>query len=220
MKLSVLIPWRPDHASRSRAFSYLLPLWESTGADICIGTEDGEGPFNCAQAQNDAFQKAKHDNIVMFGADCMPDLGVLQSACRRLESGEPWFPLFEDTGYYTCDSTERIISGRSAYFDEPLGEYVPFCTGVVGLTRATYHETGGMDERFAGWGMEDAAFRHTLNALYPNPPAFPARLLCLWHYEGDRGNASQNNWDLIREYEERPQREDMQLYLAERGRYV
>lgn len=220
MNLSVLIPWRTDHGSRERVFNKLRPLWDITGADICVGTDTGEGPFNCAMAQNDAFSKAKYDNLVMFGADMYPDIGVLNASLERLEEGEPWFPLFERTAYFSREDSERLLNGYRYSATLEYEHIVPFCTGVVGLTRATYIEAGGMDERFMGWGMEDAAFRHTLNALYPNPLAFPATLECLWHDEGQRGKASDRNWELIREYETRPERERMKAYLEERGSFV
>lgn len=220
LNLSVLIPWRTDNGSRARVFDYVLPLWEATGADICIGTDTGEGPFNCAMAQNDAFSKAKYDNLVMFGADMLPDLSALRYAQTKLEQGAPWLALFHDVGYFTREGTERIMRGETPYHAEAFGEYVPFCTGIIGLSRATYYEAGGMDERFKGWGMEDAAFRHTLNALHPDPPIYQDTLLCLWHEEGDRGKASQANWDLIYEYEARPERAQMQGYLEQRGRFV
>lgn len=220
LELSVLIPWRTDNGPRARVFDHVLSLWNLTGADICIGTDTGEGPFNCAMAQNDAFRKAKYNNLVMFGADMLPDIGVIQAATERL-ANEAWFPLFEQTAYFSEADTETLLRGPGAPYT-PLGyqHLVPFCTGVVGLTRETYIEAGGMDERFMGWGMEDAAFRHTLHSLYPNAVAFPATCVCLWHPEGDRGHSSQNNWDLIREYEARPERKQILEYLAERGSFV
>lgn len=219
MDVSVLIPWRTDHGPRQSALDFLLPLWEETGAEICIGEDPGPGPFNCSRAQNRAFRVATHDKLVMFGADQLPDHAALKAAEVRLDS-EPWFPLFDQTSYYSADSTARILSGKPLQV-EPFEHLVPFCTGVVALSRASYLEVGGMDERFAGWGMEDAAFRQTLFNVFGGSMPYPATLRCLWHPEGDRGKASDQNWNLIREYEALgADRARTVAYLEERGRFV
>lgn len=220
MDLSVLIPWRSDQGQRERVLRSLMPAWRRIGAQVCIGLDSGEGPFNCAQALNNAYRQARYEHLVMFGADCVPDLEVLTEAERRLKTGEPWFPLFDSVGYYSKDSSARIMSGEPCH-DFSFESSVPFCTGVLAVSRHAMTEIGGMDERFVGWGMEDTAFRRSLMNVHGDRSAIRATLRCLWHEDGGRGQASAENWRLIREYEALGDSyEDTARYLRERGSFL
>lgn len=218
MDLSVLIPWRPDGGQRDDVFRYLLPKWRATGAQICIGTDSGSGPFNCAEAQNNAFFQAKHDNLVMFGADQLPDRKVLDVAASALP-GPRWLPLFQETAYYSEETTRALISGDTREEIAPFDYVLPFCTGVIALTRDAYVTTGGMDERFRGWGYEDAAFRQTLAGLFGAPEPLPATLRCLWHATDHRIAVSPNEV-LMRDYIPLTDPVSTQAYLDQRGTFL
>lgn len=228
MDVSVLIPWRTDQGPRERVFRYLLPLWEQTGAQICVGVDDDNGPFNCSRAQNRAFRKAKHNRLFMIGADALPDLDAMSSALQCLSepapqwtytrSGHQWVPTFAETGYYSREATDRILAGsdpKSFNLDYTL----PFCTGPVALTRDAYVATGGMDERFSGWGYEDAAFRQTLAGLFGAPPALPYTLRCLWHETDHRITVSPNQV-LMNDYTPLTDPVKTQAYLDQRGSFL
>jgi hypothetical protein len=217
MNLSVLIPWRTDHGPRQAAFDYLLPRWLSTGAEVCVGVDNDDGPFNCARAQNRAFRLATNDRIVMFGADQIPDPQAMFYADGYL-TAYPWIPLMAQTGYYSRESTDRILAGADP-FEEPLEYTLPFCTGVIGVTRDAYLATGGMDERFSGWGYEDAAFRQTLAGLFGAPPALPHTLRCLWH-ETDHRKAVSPNQALMEDYIPLTDPESTRAYLDKRGSFM
>lgn len=219
MDISVLIPWRTDNGDRERVWSYLRPLWEATGAQVCIGVDDPDGPFNCSRAQNRAFRLAKHDKLIMVGADTLPDLGVLDTVPMSFRNFDyDWFPIFEKTGYYSQEGTQRILSGADPDSIE-LDYVLPFCTGPVALTRDAYVATGGMDERFSGWGYEDAAFRQTLAGLFGAPPALPATARCLWHETGHR-NAVSPNEVLMRDYTPLTEPVSTRAYLEKRGSFL
>lgn len=220
MELSILIPWRSDNGSRARAFDYILPRWLSTGADVCIGQDDPDGPFNCSRAQNRAFRLAKHDRLVMFGADQIPDPEVLASVVHTFETEDwPWFPVCAQTAYYTRQDTEQILTGLKDPFSTPFEYTLPFCTGVIALTRGSYEAVGGMDERFSGWGYEDAAFRQSLAGLFGAPPALPHTLRCLWHETNHRIAVSPNEV-LMRDYTPLTEPVATALYLQKRGSFV
>jgi hypothetical protein len=214
---SVLIPWRTDHGPREAAFRHLLGVWSELDLEVCVGEDDPEGPFNFSRGLNRAYHKATSDHLVIFGADCVPDAGVLARVPVRLAS-EPWFPLFYQTGYYSQQDTQRILAGDPPA--APFEHLVPFCTGVLAFTREVFEAVGGMDERFAGWGMEDAALRRTLANLYGDSSSEPATLSCLWHPEDVRGKASERSWELIREYEARSSAEETRAYLDQRGSFL
>lgn len=219
MDVSVLIPWRPDGGQRDDVFRYLVPLWRATGAQICIGTDTGSGPFNAAMAQNNAFRQAENDVLVMYGADQLPDPLALETALAALSGGRnAWLPLYSQTGYYSEETTREILAGtRPEGFE--LDYTLPFCTGVLGLTRDAYVATGGQDERFSGWGYEDAAFRQTLAGLFGVPDPLPLTLRCLWH-AGDHRIAVSPNEVLMRDYTPLQDPAQTRAYLDARGSFL
>lgn len=217
MRLSVLIPWRTDNGPRQAAFDYLKPRWEATGAQICVGQDDPDGPFNCSRAQNRAFRQARHDRLVLFGADQIPDVRILRDLDIALRY-QPWLPACAETGYYSRVATDRILTGADPEV-EPLEYTLPFCTGVFGLTREAYLTAGGMDERFHGWGYEDEAFRQTLAGLFGAPPALPHTLRCLWH-ETDHRVTESPNQVLMQDYIQLTDPVSTRRYLDQRGSYV
>lgn len=219
MDLSVLIPWRTDNGPRQEALDYILPYWEATGVQVCIGEDPGPGPFNCSRAQNRAFRLAKHQKLVMYGADQLPDLDVLLDSSARLDR-EPWVPLYNQTGYYSRGTSAQLLAGEPLH--EARLEYVlPFCTGLVGLSSDAYRAVGGMDERFEGWGYEDAAFRLSLECTFgfPAQPNHHLPLRCLWHETGHRIEKSPNQVLMI-QYLEAAQSTDFAGFLRERGSFV
>jgi hypothetical protein len=216
VRVSILIPWRTDNGPRERAFNHIRAQWEATGAQVCVGVDDDGGPFNCSRAQNRAFRQAKHDTLLMVGADTLPDIGVLCTV-DGLNSFD-WMPLFEKTAYYSKESTERILAGANPNA-EPFEYELPFCTGPVALTREAYIATGGMDERFSGWGYEDAAFRQTLAGLFGAPPAFPATCRCLWHETDHRITVSPNQV-LMEDYIPLTDPVSTRAYLDRRGSFL
>jgi len=218
VNISVLIPWRSDGGARERVWNYLLPLWEQTGADICVGTDTGVGPFNCSMAQNNAFAQAKHDTLVMFGADQLPDVQAMRDAEQALHSGLSWLPIMAQTSYYSRAATERILNGANP--DDVEVDYtLEFCTGLVALTRQAYYAVGGMDERFVGWGYEDAAFRQSLAGMFGAPAALPHVLRCLWHETTHRVTESPNR-ALMEDYIPLTSPEVTKPYLLQRGSFV
>lgn len=229
MNVSVLIPWRGGDPNRERVFEYVLAQWAKLPVQVCVGEDDPGGPFNCSRAQNRAFKQATGDHLLMIGADTLPpalsDISAASECLldpapqwRYTRSGHGWLPLFAETAYYSQESTNRILLGADPA-DEPLDYTLPFCTGPVALTRGAYVATGGMDERFSGWGYEDAAFRQTLAGLFGAPPALPATARCLWH-ETDHRIAVSPNEVLMRDYTPLTEPVSTRAYLDQRGSFL
>ena len=229
MNVSVLIPWRGGDPQRERNFAYVLDRWVQYPVQVCVGEDDTEAPFNLSRAQNRAFKQAKYDHLLMIGADTLPpSLADVSTVSQCLSdpapqwvytrSGHGWLPLFAETAYYSQESTARILSGANPD-DEPLDYTLPFCTGPVALTRDAYVATGGMDERFSGWGYEDAAFRQTLAGLFGAPPAMPSTARCLWH-ETDHRIAVSPNEVLMRDYIPLTEPVSTRAYLDQRGSFL
>jgi hypothetical protein len=218
--VSVLIPWRGGDPQRERVFEYVLDQWASIPVQVCVGEDDPEGPFNCSRAQNRAFLKAHRRYLYMVGADTLPDRNSVFFAENHLREPlrEPWIPVFATTSYYSEEATDRILSGANPA-DEFFEYTLPFCTGPVALTRDAYVATGGMDERFSGWGYEDAAFRQTLAGLFGAPPALSATCRCL-HHRVDHRIAVSPNEVLMRDYTPLTEPVSTRAYLDQRGSFL
>lgn len=220
LALSVLIPWRSDHGHRQKLFDYLLPLWqalEPEGVEVCIGQPSPEGAFNCSQALNRAFLQATTDKMMIFGADYFPDLEVLREGALALDS-RPWVPLLSQTGYYSEASTYEILAGRDPA-ELNLEYTLPFATAIIGFTRNAMVASGGLDERFCGWGYEDAAHRQTLIGLYGDQTALPYTSRCFWH-PSDHRTPEGPNRALMDEYEPLKDRLSTLRFLEERGSFL
>jgi hypothetical protein len=220
--ISVLIPWRGGDPQRERVWNFVKSEWEKTGVELCVGVDDPGGPFNCSRALNRAFRMSTKPIIMQFGADCLPSTAAIDLAYTMLvhDLELNWIPLFDRTDYYNEFATNEILRGipRIICTTDP-NLAVPFQTGVLAMTREAFLETGGSDERFEGWGAEDSAFRMCLWRLNGGGTPLPFTLRCLWHNNEHRV-LGEENLTLCQEYERIETREDMLLYIDQRGHYV
>jgi hypothetical protein len=179
--VSILIPWRTDHGHRERLWTHLRPLWEALPYQLCVasdGAEDGQ-PFDYAAAANKAAAEATGAVFITWGADQFPDPAAIGSAAERATVWG-WSRVFDRNGTYSPFATEQILAGADP---QHLGVELiePHCTGIIAVRRDIWHAVGGMDERFHGWGYEDAALRDRLIRDYGKPPVRSGMLMGLWH---------------------------------------
>lgn len=154
--------------------------------EIVVGQQHTGGPMHVARCVNDAASRATGDVFVLWGADHWPDADCMRWLSNTM-SGDPsrvWQPLFECTGVMTRDQTHRLLIGGTFKPSRVRFAVVaPLCVGIFAVRREAFFEVGMEDERFVGWGMEDAALRHTLVAFYgeSSPPVKGSVLKALWH---------------------------------------
>lgn len=207
MTTAVIVPWGTDRGPRERVWRFLQPRWEATGLDLIeaadplFGTPlghyasvnpDGSRPiqdahlFSVARAINNAVRLApEHDAFVLFGADHVPDLVVLDHARRVLERFE-WCPLYRRIAYASPGSTEQWIRENPVDLIGTWDEQPQLCPGVLAVRRSLFERVGGMDERYEGWGYEDNAFAETLARTAIGGPPSDSVLRELWHPAGHR----------------------------------
>lgn len=223
MDVSVLVPWRSQDPQRIKIWDYCKDEWERRGVEICEGVDAEDGPFNTAKACNDAFRQSTRSYLLTMGADIIPGYDLLKVAVRMLETRPArWVPVGDRTEYFNAEATDRIL-GKTTHWsqEETDPQYtVPFQTGIMLIRRDLYLETGGHDERFEGWGGEDAAFRRSVHVLGGDSEPVPLTLRCLWHDPSRRGTMSKNNYALCHQYDNTHTREGMLELIEERGRYV
>jgi hypothetical protein len=220
--VSVLVPWRSEDPQRIKVWEFCKREWEILGVELCEGVDTDYGPFSTAKACNDAFKKSTRPYLMTTGADIIPDFTMVESGLHILKTQQrSWVPLARETSYFDQPTTERILA-HGRWWDEVCDPtaYVPFQTGVMLIERELYEESGGHDERFTGWGGEDAAFRRVIHLLDGDSTPIELSLRCLWHDPGRRSTMSARNFALCDEYHALQTREEMLDYIEKRGRYI
>lgn len=225
--LSILVPWRGGDPDREGAWEYIQGYWQGIEPDLPFkievieGRDSGVGPFNCSAAINDAFKVASGKYVAIYGADCLPSATSLIETWYRLHhKGDPWVPMYNRVEYFDKTGSEEIYNGAfpgTIVPDPKLS--VPFQTAFLAMPRSVYKATGGHDERFVGWGAEDAAFRRVLHVLFGDQYSINLPMHCLWHATGHR-SMSRENYELCREYEQITRTDEMLEYLNKRGSFV
>jgi len=222
--VSVLVPWRSQDPQRIRVWEFCLREWQMLGVEICAASdgEDDQLPFNTSKACNNAFKMSTKPYLMTTGADIIPDFTMVESGLHALKNEKrSWVPLASETRYFSEDSTERILQHKRWWDEVPdPNAYVPFQTGVMLIERELYEESGGHDERFTGWGGEDAAFRRVMHLLDGDSTPIELSLRCLWHEPSRRSTMSAKNFALCDEYHALQTREQMADYIEKRGRFV
>ena len=109
--------------------------------------------------------------------------------------------------------------------DKPEHVNAFWCSPPLILSRGTFTDVGGMDERYRGWGGEDTAFGR---ALWKSGHGFPSNgsedCVHLWHprlgeYGEDRWAGQETvlpNEHLDREYNRAHTRDDIRALIARR----
>jgi len=210
--ISILVPYRPDGAHRDNLWTYCQQQWATTPYEIVEGHESGAGPFNASQAFNNAASKASGNVFVTFGADHLPNMPAIDNAAHRA-TVHGWAPVFTETREYSPEDTYAILHGANPY-DLPTHQTAPFCIAIIAVTREAWIP---FDERFNGWGSEDAAWRLALEGIHGEPQPTPAQALhALWHPPAPRTHAEHNH-QLLREYVDALNARRMRQHLTRVG---
>lgn len=220
--VSVVIPWRSADPQRIKVWEYCKREWEIMGVEICAEPDTDYGPFNTSMACNNGFKKSTRPYVMTTGADIIPDYTMLDYGLYEIKNqGRNWVPLANKTEYFDEATTDRILEHKR-WWDEQTDPRleVPFQTGVMLMKRELYAEAGGHDERFTGWGGEDAAFRRAIHLLGGDSDPLPLSLRCLWHDPGRRSTMSAKNFELCDIYHDMHTREEVLEYVKQRGSYV
>ena len=171
MSLTVLIPWRPQ-PSRVEAFDAVIAWYRENFGDVDIRTVDCDDHiFNLAQCRNLGIASIEDAGqvVIINDADTIPEIGALREAIEAAAtSGRVHLPY---TAYHWLgpDGTAQLLAGRpltQCDFELVRGA----CSGVYVTTPATWWAHGGQDERFRGWGFEDAAWYLAHETLLGEPP--------------------------------------------------
>jgi hypothetical protein len=159
VSLTVLIPWRPQ-PSRVAAFDAVAAWYRAHFADVEIRTVDcPDEIFNLAQCRNLGMEAVADagEVVIINDADTLPEVEPLRAAiAAAATSGHVHLP-YTEYRWLGATGTAQYAAGRDlADCDFELVRGA--CSGIYVATPTTWWTHGGQDERFRGWGFEDAAW--------------------------------------------------------------
>lgn len=189
--LSVLVPYRSDGGGRrDELWSFVRQRLEAFAArsplswEIVLGECDPTKDFNRGQAINDAARKSCGEAFMICDADSAMDLDWIHEAYGRAVVDDD-FVLVDAFHYLTEVDTDKILLGPpDADIEIPAVIEWSGTTswgGASMLPAYVFRSIAGFDDRFVGWGPEDAAFVIKLETLHKTHLRLPGKLVHLWH---------------------------------------
>lgn len=206
-RVLVAIPWRPQE-HRLVAFDLTLQRYAEILPEpnmlICTVGSLHE-PFCLAACRNQAARTAAEqveaDVVVIGDADTLPEREPLLAAIEGAATDGLVHLPYTEYRSLRADGTAQYRAGKPlADCDHLVVEGA--CSGVYVTTPKTWWAHGGQDERFLGWGGEDAAWyaAHT-TLLGVEPVRHEGRVFALHHESAAKdGEQYTANFALVYRY--------------------
>ena len=170
MKVSIVVPFRPDGAERDRNWAYVRKRYETLYPDWEIVEGTCGEPWRKGVAVNAAVKRARGDVLIISDADVLIPAQALRDAVKRLDKAA-WVVPHRMVYRLSEETTQAVLDGRLVANPKPLrGGVIRTRRGASGggitvTRREGYEAVGGIDERFEGWGGEDICFAMALDTL-------------------------------------------------------
>jgi hypothetical protein len=194
--LTVVIPWR-EQPTRTNALDAVRDWYRRELGDVEFMLVDSQDDiFNLSQARNSGVASVAHaDEVVVINdADTIPQRDSLMRAIEGAASSGLVHLPYTEYHWLGASGTAQFTAG--ATLDDCEFELVRgACSGVYVTTPRTWASHGAQDERFRGWGFEDAAWYLAHSTLLGEPPRrATGRVFALHHAaqprEGDQYDAN------------------------------
>lgn len=238
MRTVIVAARRMDGGQRDKLWAFAITRWRMLGWPI-IEEMGPDGDFNRAAAINQAAARAgMWDVMLIVDADVVLDdpaqaLAAAELASRsgRVVFAHDSLTMFQDNddrfafSQDAIDATGQVLKGEDpAIVADSYGFTVHPNTwsSALAVPRVLWDKLGGFDERFAGWGWEDIAFRAAAKTLAGGIDRVPGRAFHLWHPRSWETNEANPGYAANQVLGERYQRADgdpysMRQLIAERG---
>jgi len=181
--LTVLVPWRPQ-PSRIEAFEALKAWYARHLPDAVIRTFDSDDEiFNLSACRNIAIASIEDENevVVINDADTVPELAPLLEAIADAATSSLVHLPYDRYHWLGREGTAQFLSGTEPA-DCAYELVIGARSGVYVTTPKTWWSHGGQDERFRGWGFEDAAWYVAHETLLGEAPRrHPGAVYALHH---------------------------------------
>jgi glycosyltransferase involved in cell wall biosynthesis len=195
--ISLLVPFKTDGAERERAWSWLRQYWACQLPKAQIVEQSNEdAPFRKTRAINEAYKRATGDVICILDADAYLDAEVILEAARRIREDLHYWAIPYRRLYRLTESASNLVVSSdpadplkfsdpppaSVYVNESgqsIGHW--FGAMVQIFPREAFEVVNGADDRFAGWGGEDASLMKAIDTLYHRHKTLDSPVYHLWH---------------------------------------
>lgn len=180
--VTVVLPWRPQ-PSRLPAFDDVRAWYAANLPDAEVVTVDSDDDvFVLARCRNLGVAGVADGDVVVIGdADTIPELAPLREAIAAAPASGVVHLPYDEYRWLGREGTAAFRDGTplaDCDFELVRGA----CSGVYVTTPETWRSHGGQDERFRGWGFEDAAWYIAHETLLGEPPRRHAgRVFALHH---------------------------------------
>lgn len=177
--VTVIVPFWGDDPFRKCNLELVLQFFAANFPHTRLRLSRFE---SLAQARNRAA-KAASELLLFNDADtlCPPDQIIEAVQRATLEPG----PVFCMDSYLRLSrATTESLTGWHDAFVAPAEQelHEPPSNGCMAITRASFLELGGYDERFHGWGYEDCEFNLRAERMF-GIRRVAGEAVHLWHGE-------------------------------------
>ncbi len=182
--LTVLVPWRPQ-PSRIEAFEALTAWYARHLPDAVIRTVDSDDElFNLSACRNIAIASVEDENevVIINDADTVPELEPLLAAIEAAATSNLVHLPYDRYHWLGREGTAQFLAGAEPA-DCAYELVIGARSGVYVTTPKTWWSHGGQDERFRGWGFEDAAWYVAHETLLGEAPRRHAGAVYALHHE-------------------------------------
>jgi hypothetical protein len=157
--------------------AFALAYWERVGVPVVLGSGAARAHSVNAAARAATREHPDRDVWIIADNDLIPDPVTFPEALERVRDFSGVTP-HNLTRLTTPGGRARALRGAEphAYRDVTRGS-----RSFVVITRRVYDSVNGMDELFVGWGPEDRAFIHSVEAQVGPMLHLNGTRLHLWH---------------------------------------
>jgi len=174
----ILIPWRAGRPDRVAAFyKTYTEQWQPLGLPVYLG-DSRHDRFHRGASRNAAARDAGNWDVALIAdADVMLFRENIKEALKQA--------LVYDRVVFPHDRYQSLRRDGRPYQTSTA----PTNGGALAISRDAWELVQGYDERFAGWGYEDAALRTATETLLGMPIRLPGFMRELFHEKTGRGRS-------------------------------
>lgn len=201
-KISIIIPYGGRDRQRRTTLRWLIRYWlhEIPDAEIIIGFSRHR-PFVKTEAFNNAVRRSRGKILALLDADAFisgePIVKAAHKILEELKRGHHlWYVPYRRLYRLTEQCTRPILASDPT---DPLRPGDPPATGcyengkgtcsygrryaamAIVIPRQAFDVLGCFDQRFCGWGGEDASILRALDTLWGKHKSINGPIYHLWH---------------------------------------
>lgn len=184
MTVAAVIPWRPGSPERNAHHATVRAHLATLLPDaVHLNVDSGHTPFSRAGSRNEGVRQAQAagaDVVVICDADTLAEPEPLHAAIDGAADGVMHLPYTWYRGLSPAGTRAHLAGVEPGHCHAEL-EHEWATGGIIVIRPDAWWAMGGMDERFTGWGFEDAAARVCADALLGPTVRHPGTITHLWH---------------------------------------